>query len=179
MNIRAALVPLLIAAAAAAPVAAARTSHPVTITASEGGDDHFEVILRGTNFTSRDAPESRLLEEAARFTVGRDRTWFRLLHLPGERPGEHPARPDAAFGTAYGHWQPHWSYYRSADGWQPWHPEWGARFWASDVDPGTVERFEVHAMIELGRGAPPANAHAVFDARAVIADFAARPNARP
>lgn len=140
-------------AAAVAPVAQPATS------ISELSPDRFELVYSGTKFTSRDELERQLLLSSARLAVGHGKETFVLLALPGEQSDAHPVRSDTGFGAKYGHWQPHWNYYLPKIGWQWWHPEWGAEFWTKDVDPAQVERFEVHAMIELGaRGSAADNA---------------------
>lgn len=154
---------LLIASAlAVAPIAPAAAAAPIrqpAISISELSPDRFELVYSGTKFTSRDEVERQLLLSSARLAVGHRKEIFVLLALPGEQPDVHPARPNPGFGAKYGHWQPHWSYYLPEDGWQWWHPEWGAQFWTKDVDPARIERFEVHAMIELGaRGSATDNA---------------------
>jgi hypothetical protein len=145
----------------------------LAFSAVAGEDKRFEVTLSGRRFTSRDEIEGRLLVEAARLTRRQGSDWFVLLPLPGERPGHHPTRANPAFGSRYGHWQPHWTYRVDSAGWQPWHPEWAAPFWTSGVDPRTVQEFQVHAMIEVGRGALPQDREIAFDARQVLSDVAA------
>ena len=154
---------------------APKETSPDTAEAEETPVDQLEVTLEGTRFTSRDALEGALLLKAARTALAHKRDWFVLHHLPGERPNQHPARSGAAFGEQYGHWQPHWNYFLAAEGWQPWHPEWGAHFWADDVDPRSVSRFVVHAMIGLGSGPLPKDERAAFDARAVVAHLGHSP----
>lgn len=140
------------------------------ISINELAADRFELIHSGSKFSSRDAIEGRLLLSSARLALAHGQGWFVLLTMPGERIDVHPSRRDAAFGTRYGHWQPHWTYYLAGYGWQPWHPEWGAEFWAGDVDVRRVEQFEAHAMIELGKSANPLDDVVLFDANAVIRD---------
>lgn len=139
------------------------------------GEDRFELTFSGREFKSRDEIEGSLLYRAALLASERGHSWFRFLHLPGEGgPEVHPARPNPSFGAIYGHWQPHWSYYRPGDGWQMWKPESGARFWTDNVDVSQIERVEVHAMIEMGRGPQPSGAEAVFDALSVAKDLKRR-----
>jgi hypothetical protein len=91
--------------------------------------------------------------------------------MPGEGgPLSHPSRSSPTFGSAYGHWQPHWGY-RTAAGWQPWHPEWGDRFWADRLAKSDVDRVEVHAMIELRRGALDASEQTDFKVSSVLRDL--------
>ena len=78
-------------------------------------------------------------------------TSFDLLYLPGEQgPTSHPAGPRTSSGPDYGHWQPHLTYYVTGLGWQPWHPEWGAAFWTDGIDMARVEKYEAHAIVDLG-----------------------------
>lgn len=140
--------------------------------ASEAGERRYELTYSGRRFDSRDGVDGYLLYRSALLTRQQGYSWFLLLHLPGERgPNAHPARPNPSFGADYGHWQPHWSYYRSSLGWQPWHPEWGAPFWADEPGLTDVERVEAHAMIEMGRRNPPPDAQTVFDAERVTRDL--------
>ena len=138
---------------------------------SELSPDRFELVYSGTKFTSRDEPERELLLSSARLALAHGQAWFVLLPLSGERTDVHPARPNAAFGAKYGHWQPHWNYYVPQSGWQWWHPEWGAEFWTKDVDPKSVERFEVHAMIDLGQSTSSLDEGLQFKASDVVRDL--------
>lgn len=150
----------------------ARAAPVFNVEANGGG--RYELTLTGRRFTSRDAIERDLLRRAALVARGKGADWFVLLTMPGERPDAHPARPNPSFGARYGHWQPHWAYRTAGAGWQPWHPEWGAPFWTRDVDPARVDGFEVHAMIELGRGRSPEGHDPAFDARKVLKDLPRR-----
>lgn len=161
-------------AAIGRPPAAGKAMSASTFSVRDAGEHRLEVTSTGVTFTSRDALEGALLLKAARLTLERGQGWFRLLHLPGERPGVHPARTNAGFGAKYGHWQPHWNYFQAGEGWQPWHPEWSAPFWTREVDRKNVERFELHAMIELGRGPLPRIGQTAFNAAAVRADLEPR-----
>ena len=152
--------------------ASARTTEPQPeISISELSPERFELVYSGTKFTSRDDIERQLLLSSARLAIAHGKDWFVLLALPGERPDVHPARPNAGFGAKYGHWQPHWNYHLSDYGWQWWHPEWGGEFWTEDVDPKNVQRFSVHAMIDLGKGAGSLSDAAEFNAQAVVRDL--------
>ena len=134
--------------------------------------DRYELVYSGTRFTSRDEIEGRLLLRSARLALAHGAQRFTLLTLPGERIDVHPSRLDASFGSKYGHWQPHWTYYLAGYGWQPWHPEWGAAFWANAVNVKRVSKFEVHAMIDLGKTENRRDAPH-FNAKAVVRDFRA------
>ena len=56
-------------------------------------------------------------------------------------------------------------------GWQPRHPEWGVAFWAETIDLSLVERYDAHAMIELGINSRPAEDQPIFDVDEVIRDM--------
>lgn len=152
---------------------AAKPAHPPaepTISISKLSSDRFELVYSGITFTSRDQVERDLLVHAARLALAHNNQWFVLLAMPGERQDFHPARPNPGFGAKYGHWQPHWNYYVARYGWQWWHPEWGDDFWTKDVDPKTVARFEVHAMIDLGQSAAQGE-ELQFNAKDVVRDL--------
>lgn len=134
---------------AASPPLEASTNAQIKV--AELSSTRFELVYSGARFTSRDAPERELLLASSKLALAHGQTWFVLLPLSSERSDVHPARPNPSFGAKYGHWQPHWSYYTRDNGWQWWHPEWGDDFWTKDLSPSAVERFEVHAMIDLGR----------------------------
>ena len=155
-------------AAVVGPAAAAPAEPAVSI--SELSPDRFELVYSGTKFSSRDEVERQLLLDSARLAVAHGKERFVLLALPGEQPDVHPARPNPGFGARYGHWQPHWNFHLPSEGWQWWHPEWGAEFWTRDVDPARIDRFEVHAMIQLGAARGTGNA-LPFDAREVVRDL--------
>jgi hypothetical protein len=117
---------------------------------AEIGPSRFELTYSGIRFHSRDSVERHLLYRAALLARQNGATSFLLLYLPGEAgPSVHPALPKRPVGPEFGHWQPHWNYYVTGMGWQPWHPEWGAAFWADEIDSARVQRYEAHAIIEL------------------------------
>ena len=131
----------------------------------------FELVYSGTAFTSRDDIEGQLLLSAARLALAHGEKSFVLLALPGERTDVHPPRRNPAFGAKYGHWQPHWNYFVPGHGWQWWHPEWGGEFWTKDIEPAKVDRFEVHAMIDLGPSSAPLDEAMQFNAHEVAYDL--------
>ena len=169
------LIASALAVGAIVPAAAAPPAAQPAISISELSPDRFELVYSGTKFTSRDEVEGQLLLSSARLALGHGQESFVLLALPGEQRDVHPARPNPGFGAKYGHWQPHWNYYLPKDSWQWWHPEWGAEFWTKDVDPKAVQRFEVHAMIELGAGAGAFDNALPFNARDVVRDLGRPP----
>jgi hypothetical protein len=121
---------------------------------SEVEPGRYELIFSGRQLkASRAGIEEYLLYRAALLGRKKGATSFSLLYLPGEEgPASHPAPASTSTGSGYGHWQPHWTYYVTGLGWQPWHPEWGAAFWADRIDMTRVEKYEVHAIVELGDG---------------------------
>lgn len=134
-------------------------------------EDKYEVTYSGPWLGSMDDLEGGLLYRAALLAKERGRSSFRFLPMLGETgPLLHPRRLSPSFGAAYGHWQPHWSY-RTEAGWQPWHPEWGDRFWADRLAKGTVKWVEVHAMVELRRAASGAEEQMDFEVAAVLRDL--------
>ena len=141
----------------------------VSVTES-GGPGRFEFMADGRTFTSRDPAERYLLYRVALFARKRGTESFALLYLPGESPGTHPPRTDSR-SDAFPHWQPHWNYRLRGEIWQPWHPEWGASFWAEKIDLESVDRFQVHAMIEMRDEMPSGDLETVFKTRDVIAEL--------
>lgn len=136
---------------------------------AEIGPGRFELTYSGIRFGSRDTVEHYLLYRAALLARRNGATSFLLLYLPGEAgPSVHPALPNRLSGPDFGHWQPHWNYYVTGMGWQPWHPEWGAAFWADEIDPARVQRYEAHAIIELIRDGRAPEDQPVFNASEVI-----------
>lgn len=114
----------------------------------------YELIYLGRRLRSRADVEHYLLYRAALLARAKGAISFSLLYLPGEEgPTRHPAPPSPSSGPDYGHWQPHWTYYVTGFGWQPWHPEWGAAFWADGIDAARVEKYEAHAIVRLSDGA--------------------------
>ena len=139
---------------------------------SEVAPGRFEVTFSGTRFESRNRVERYLLYRAALLAKQNGASWFGLLYLPGEAgPDSHPARSSPTGQNHYGHWQPHWNYYVSELGWNPWHPEWGAAFWADSIDLSRVERYDAHAMIELGINPRPSGDQPIFDVGEVMRDL--------
>ena len=165
----------VLAAGVIASAAAAPPAPQPAIGISQLTVGRFELVYSGTKFTSRDEIEGHLLLSTARLALAHGQNAFVLLALPGERTDVHPPRRNPAYGSKYGHWQPHWNYYVPEHGWQWWHPEWGAEFWTKDVDPRTVDRFEVHAMIELGASAGTSDNALPFNARNVVRDLGRPP----
>jgi hypothetical protein len=159
----------LAALIAGAAAAADSTSERSAVAVTQLSASRLELVYAGEKFSSRDAAEAHLLLSAAENAKRRGADWFKLAHKSEGHPGNHPPRADQSYGPAYRHWQPHWLYQVAGQEWQPWYPEWGARFWAEETDLRTVQRFEVHAIIELGQGALP-KADAVFDPKPIMAD---------
>ena len=148
------------------------TKAPAKFSSTDTERDVKEVTLSASSFSERNALEGYLLYRAAVLTKENGFEWFTLRHLPGEGgPDSHPTRTAPHLGAAYAHWQPHWSYYVKGAGWQPWHPEWGVRFWADEIDLRSVERFELHAMVKMAHERTLAEPDMNFDAYRVIRDF--------
>ena len=163
------LAPLAVLLIAGAAAAADPTSEGSTVAVTQLSARRLELIYAGEKFSSRDAAEAYLLLNAAENAKRRGADWFTLAHKAESHPGNHPPRDDLSYGVGYRHWQPHWFYQVAGQGWQPWYPEWGARFWAEETDLRSVARFEVHAIIELGQGVAP-NVEAVFEPKSIVAD---------
>lgn len=146
-------------------------TRPPDYTSALVAENQYEVMYAGRWQGSRDAIEGGLLYRAALLAKEKGMATFRFIPMPGETgPLSHPSRVSPSFGASYGHWQPHWSY-RTEAGWQPWHPEWGDRFWADRLTKGDVKWVEVHAMVELRAGPPSAGEQTDFAAAAVLRDL--------
>jgi hypothetical protein len=137
---------------------------------SEVEPGRYELILSGRQLKgSRAGVEQYLLYRAALLGRQKGATSLSLLYLPGEEgPTSHPAQAGASAASGYGHWQPHWTYYVTGLGWQPWHPEWGQAFWADGIDMARVEKYEVHAIVELSDDATPEADQPAFNVNEVI-----------
>jgi hypothetical protein len=160
------------AATAQQHIGTVESSADGSFASSEVAPGRLEVTFSGKQFESRDRVERYLLYRAALLAKQNGASWFGLLYLPGEAgPDSHPARSSGPGQQHYGHWQPHWNYYVSGLGWQPWHPEWGVAFWADDIDLSLVERYDAHAMIELGINRRPSEDQPIFDVDEVIRDL--------
>ena len=161
-------IPLVAILIAGAAPAAGSTSEDSRVTVTQLSAGKLELVYGGY-FSSRDAAEAYLLLKAAENAEQRGADWFRLAHKSGGDPGNHLPRGDLSYGLSYRHWQPHWFYQTAGGEWQRWYPEWGARFWAEETDLNTFQRFQVHAIIELGKGAPP-KIDTVFEPKLITAD---------
>jgi hypothetical protein len=145
------------------------------------GDNRFKVGFHGNALTSRERVEGYMLYRAAELTVQNGYDWFRVVNRLTERDRQtyHEPRYNPHYG--YGYWRPSWRYYRQRHGWYDWYPYYGSPFWADEVDIQTVEEFEAHAEVVMGRGPVPTDQE-VFDARKVMSDLSAsieRPKDRP
>lgn len=139
---------------------------------SELAPGRLEITFTGKRFESRDRVELHLLYRAALLAKQNGASQFGLLYLPGEAgPASHPAQSSRPGRQSYNHWQPHWNYYVSGQGWQPWHPEWNVAFWAGSIDLSLVERYDAHAMIELGTNGRPSDDQPIFNVDEVISDL--------
>tara|TARA_R110000772_G_scaffold60429_14_gene136543 strand:- start:595 stop:1188 length:594 start_codon:yes stop_codon:yes gene_type:complete len=137
-------------------------------------EDRYRVDFAGNIFTSRDRVEGYLLYRAAEITDQNGYDWFMLIDHRTERDRrtyvDRSPRYDPWYGTGYLYWQPHWRYY-TGTGWTTWHPHAGYAFWTYDVDVRTVQKFEAHAEIKMGKGAMPEDGQRAFNARQVLADL--------
>ncbi|MDV3258135.1 MAG: hypothetical protein LOX97_10230 [Sphingomonas sp.] len=163
-----------VAASAADPgpataTAGARLAETGRLSTSEVEPGRYELLYSGKRLVGRSEVEHFLLYRAALLAREKGATSFSLLYLPGEEgPGRHPAPTASSSGPDFGHWQPHWSYYVTGLGWQPWHPEWGAAFWADTIEMARVEKYEVHAIIRLGDGDRPEKDQPEFGVNEVV-----------
>jgi hypothetical protein len=134
------------------------------------GENRFQVTFDGNTLTSRERVEGYMLYRAAELTAQNGFDWFRIVDRLTEADRRTFAEPRYRPSYGYGDWRPYWRYYRRHDGWYDWYPYGGDPFWADEIDTQTVEEFEAHAEIVMGRGAPPIDENA-FDARKVMADL--------
>ncbi|MFN5129337.1 MAG: CC0125/CC1285 family lipoprotein [Sphingomonadaceae bacterium] len=134
------------------------------------GDNRYMVTFDGNTLTSRERVEGYLLYRAAELTVENGYDWFRIAHRETERDRRTYYEPAYRPYFGYDYWRPYWRYYRPLYGWYVWHPYDRDPFWADDIDVRTVEEFEAHAEIVMGRGAVLRDA-SVFDARKVMDDL--------
>lgn len=138
------------------------------------GPETFRVRFHGNALASRDRVEGFMLYRAAEVTLQQGYDWFLILDRHTEHDRETYIEPDPNYvpyyGAAYGWWRPHWRYSQGG-AWVDWHPEYGRRFWSSDVDVRTVDSFEAEAEILLRRGPIPTSEVRAFDARKVKTDL--------
>lgn len=164
-HLRAAAAAMMIASGAAALAA-----EPVTLSVQDFGPNRFELVASGTELSSRDAVEGRLLLSAARQALGTGHKQFALLAMPGEQTGVAPHRPTPAYGAKYSNWHAEWYYRIAGERWRTWRPQSGAPFWADQLDMTRVSAFEAHAIIEVGPEFTTESTD-IFDAEAVITDL--------
>lgn len=136
------------------------------------GDNRYRVTFDGNTLTSRERVEGYLLCRAAELTVQNGYDWFRIVDRETERDRRTYVEPSPFYRPWYGYdyWRPYWRYYRPRYGWIDWYPYGSDRFWADDIDVRTVEEFEAHAEIVMGRGAVLKDT-TVFDARKVMEEL--------
>jgi len=136
------------------------------------GDNRYRVSFDGNTLTSRERVESYLLYRAAELTLQNGFDWFRIVDRETERDRRTYVEPSPFYRPWYGYdyWRPYWRYYRPRYGWYEWYPYGNVRFWADDIDVRTVEEFEAHAEIVMGRGAVLKD-KTIFDARKVMDDL--------
>lgn len=136
------------------------------------GDNRYRVTFDGNTLTSRERVEGYLLYRAAELTVQNGYDWFRIVDRETERDRRTYVEPSPYYRPWYGYdyWRPYWRYYRPRYGWNDWYPYGRDPFWADDIDVRTVEEYEAHAEIVMGRGAVLKD-KTVFDARRVMDDL--------
>lgn len=139
------------------------------------GGNRYQVTFDGNTLTSRERVEGYLLYRAAELTVQNGFEWFRIVNRETERDRRTYSDPSPYYRPWYGYnyWRPYWRYYRPRYGWNDWHPYGSDPFWADDNEIRTVEEYEAHAEIVMGRGAVLQD-ETVFDARKVM--FELRPS---
>jgi len=129
--------------------------------------NRYQVSFAGNSVTSRDRVERYLLYRAAELTVQNGYDYFTLVDRNTERKSrsyvDEPFRPGP-----WGYWGVSWRYHRPGFGWGFYDPFWGPDPFGRDFDVQTIDKYEAHAEIVMGRGAPPAGNVHVFGARQVI-----------
>jgi hypothetical protein len=171
--------PLLAAVAAAALALAgcqtATTYHPATGQGfnREGYSEQrieanrFMVSFSGNSVTSRDTVERYLLFRAAELTLQNGYDYFQLVDRDTDRRTRTYVTQDPFRPGPWGYWGVSWRFHRPGFGWGFYDPFWGDP-WNRNIDVQTIDKYEAHAEIVMGRGTPPrGNVHA-FDAHEVI-----------
>jgi hypothetical protein len=170
--------PLLAAAAAASLMLAgcqsATTYHPATGHGfyREGYSDQrieanrYMVSFSGNSVTSRDTVERYLLYRAAELTLQNGYDYFRLVDRDTDRRTRTYVTDRFRPGP-WGYWGATWRFHRPGFGWGFYDPFWGDP-WGRDFDVNTIDKYEAHAEIVMGRGRPPADDVRTFDAHEVI-----------
>ena len=171
--------PLLLAAVAAVALTlsaceTATTYHPATGQGfnREGFSDQrieanrFMVSFSGNSVTSRDTVERYLLYRAAELTVQNGYDWFELVDRNTDRKTR--TYVSDPFGPGpFGYWGVSWRYHRPGFGWGFYDPFWGDP-WGRDVDVSTIDKYDAHAEIVMGRGPRPTGNVRAFDAHDVM-----------
>ena len=127
--------------------------------------DRFRVTFAGNSLTSRETVERYLLYRAAQLTVERGYDYFTL----SDRDTEKKTRTyvDRPFGPGpWGYWGVSWRYHRPGFGWGFYDPFWGDPW--GPVDVNTIDKYDAHAEIVMGRGERPSGDVHAFDAHDVI-----------
>jgi hypothetical protein len=135
------------------------------------GDNRYLVNFDGNTLTSRERVEGYMLYRAAELTVQNGNDWFRIAERATDRDRRTYVEPNYHPWYGYGSWRPYWRFYRPHYGWGSWYPYGPDPFWADRYDERTVEEFEAHAEIVMGRGPLPVGDGNLFDARKVMADL--------
>lgn len=171
--------PLLTAVAAATLALAgcqtATTYHPATGQgfSREGYSEQrieanrFMVSFSGNSVTSRDTVERYLLYRAAELTLQNGYDYFQLVDRNTDRRTRTYVSQDPFRPGPWGYWGVNWRFHRPGFGWGFYDPFWGDP-WNRNVDVQTIDKYEAHAEIVMGRGASPRGDVHAFDAHEVI-----------
>jgi hypothetical protein len=127
---------------------------PGIFTLQKKGTARYHLVVKGHQFTSRDAIEKYLLYRAAELTLDQHDNWFTLIETRAKGDTAPPSKPDPEglrFSFRMAYWRPAWRYkLAGAAAWQNWSPFSGAAF--PVTDPKTVTDFEVSADIAPRKG---------------------------
>jgi hypothetical protein len=129
--------------------------------------NRWQVSFAGNSVTSRDRVERYLLYRAAELTLQNGYDYFTLVDRNTDRKTR--TYVNDPFGPGpYGYWGVSWRYHRPGFGWGFYDPFWGPRPFADDFNVDTIDKYEAHAEIVMGHGAPPADDVHAFDAHQVV-----------
>ena len=128
--------------------------------------NRFRVNFQGNSLTSRETVEGYLLFRAAELTVQNGYDWFELVDRNTDRKTR--TYVSDPFGPGpFGYWGVSWRYHRPGFGWGFYDPFWGDP-WGRDVDVNTIDKYDAHAEIVMGRGPRPTGNVRAFDAHDVM-----------
>jgi hypothetical protein len=130
------------------------SAKPGIFTLQKKGATRYHLVVKGRQFTSRDAIEKYLLYRAAELTLDQHDSWFTLIETRAKGDTAPPSKGDPEglrFSFRMAYWRPAWRYkLAGAATWQSWSPFSGVAF--PVADPKTVTDFEVNADIVLHKG---------------------------